>query len=254
MAYPVLPRLADPSEPLASDMRSHGALVLKAAKKVGRARSAKSALRTDYGRTKDQQAVRDSILWAASEEFSQRGYYGARVADIATKSHFSKRMIYYYYKGKRTLYQAVLLEAYRFIRRAEIGLQLEGCTPRAALELLTRNTFDYHANNEAFVRLVVDENMHGGRNIGDIQQIRSVNASVIDQLADICARGRLDGSLRSDLDPLQLHLSISSLCFYAVANRHTVAAIFDFDVTSEVARQLRRNEAVRMVLAYATPP
>jgi TetR/AcrR family transcriptional regulator len=44
---------------------------------------------------------------AALEEFSAKGYAGARVADIAARAGLNKQLISYYFGGKAGLYQAI---------------------------------------------------------------------------------------------------------------------------------------------------
>ena len=48
----------------------------------------------------------------ATAEFAARGYDGARVDEIAALTRTTKRMIYYYFGGKKQLYIAVLERAY----------------------------------------------------------------------------------------------------------------------------------------------
>ncbi|URM95556.1 TetR/AcrR family transcriptional regulator [Actinomadura madurae] len=45
--------------------------------------------------------------WAALDEFSAKGYAGARVGDIAKRAGLNKQLITYYFGGKEGLYRAV---------------------------------------------------------------------------------------------------------------------------------------------------
>ena len=53
-------------------------------------------------------APRDAILDAASAEFAERGFAGARVDEIAARAGVNKAMLYYRIGDKQTLYNAVL--------------------------------------------------------------------------------------------------------------------------------------------------
>jgi AcrR family transcriptional regulator len=57
---------------------------------------------------RDPQGVRQRILSAATEEFSRRGFAGARVDRIAARARVNKRMLYHYYGDKIGLQRAVL--------------------------------------------------------------------------------------------------------------------------------------------------
>jgi TetR/AcrR family transcriptional regulator len=52
--------------------------------------------------------VRSRILSAAEEVFAQRGYAGATTREIAERAGIGKRMLFYYYPSKETVYRAVL--------------------------------------------------------------------------------------------------------------------------------------------------
>ena len=68
-------------------------------------------------RLRDAHRTRAEILGVATREFADRGYNGARVDEIATKTRTTKRMIYYYFGSKEQLFIEVLEHAYSAIRR-----------------------------------------------------------------------------------------------------------------------------------------
>jgi AcrR family transcriptional regulator len=51
--------------------------------------------------------VQDSILNAAEKEFSAKGFDGARVDQIAREAGVNKALLYYYFKSKKGLLQAL---------------------------------------------------------------------------------------------------------------------------------------------------
>ena len=82
------------------------------------------------------------------------------IDEIAEKTRASKRMIYYYFKDKETLYLHTLEAAYQKVRLQEAELQLNHLAPIEALSRLVRFTFCHHAKNPDFIRLVMIENIH----------------------------------------------------------------------------------------------
>src|SRR5580692_5835237 len=58
-------------------------------------------------RQRDAERSRQSLLAAALEEFSLRGFAGARVADIARRAGVNKQLINYYFGSKEGLYLAL---------------------------------------------------------------------------------------------------------------------------------------------------
>lgn len=201
-------------------------------------------------RINDPEGVRRNILEVATAEFARRGYSGARVDAIAAMTRTSKRMIYYYFGSKERLYVAVLEHAYRSIRSVETGLDLAHLPPEAALCRLVELTFDYQNAHPEFIRLVMIENIHLAQHMKRSRTIQKLNSTAIDELSRLYARGRASKLFRPGLDPVDLHMTISALCFFNVANRATFSTIFKRDMASPQALVKRRAEVVEIVLRY----
>jgi AcrR family transcriptional regulator len=202
------------------------------------------------GWTQDPERVRRDILDVAREEFAARGFSGARVDAIAARTACSKRMIYYYFGDKQHLYVAVLEEAYQLIRARETGSDLDALAPREAMAALAALTFDHHANNPWFVRLVMVENIHNARHLKMSTKIAALNATAIEALRRVYERGVASGDFRPGLDPLQLHLTISALSFYNVSNRASIQEVFGHDMAEPAAHGARRQIVVDTLLRY----
>lgn len=204
-------------------------------------------------RARAPERTRLDILDAATAEFSENGYSGGRVDDIAARTRTTKRMIYYYFGGKQQLYAAVLERAYGAMRDAEAALDLGGLAPTDALRRLVEVTFDHHAAHPEFVRLVSVENIQDGRNVAASNVIRERNAAVISTLRSLIARGEEDGAFRPGLDALDLHMLISAFCFYRVSNRYTLRAIFGRDGRLPDVAAAHRRMITEAVLRYVAP-
>jgi AcrR family transcriptional regulator len=202
------------------------------------------------GRTNNAEASRAEILTAATREFSEKGLSGARVDEIAERTQINKRMIYYYFESKEGLYRAVLERCYGHIRMSESAMNLDSLSPEDALRQLVRHTFDYHSMHPDFVRLVMNENIHQGAHIGSIASIKTRNRYVLATLRALLDRGVAAGVFRGDLNPVELHMSISALCFYNVSNRYTFSRIFETDMTSPEAIAARREVVVDMIMRW----
>jgi AcrR family transcriptional regulator len=204
----------------------------------------------EAGRTNDPERTMADILKVATAEFADKGLAGARIDEIAALTRTSKRMIYYYFESKEGLYIRVLEEAYRRIRHIESELHLEDLPPEEALRTLVGFTYDYQLANPDFIRLVMNENIHRGEFLARSSTIRSLNVSVISTVAAVYARGVKAGVFRPDIDSIDLHMSISALCFFNVSNRHTFSLIFERDLDSTAAIAARRNSIIDMVLNH----
>ncbi|MBI4195060.1 MAG: TetR/AcrR family transcriptional regulator [Betaproteobacteria bacterium] len=59
------------------------------------------------GKTRDSDRTRKRILECAVKEFSERGFDGARISEIARRARLSKQLIHHHFRGKEALFQAV---------------------------------------------------------------------------------------------------------------------------------------------------
>ena len=211
---------------------------------------ARAARPKEKTRTNDPDRTKANIIEIATHEFSEKGLSGARIDEIAERTRTSKRMIYYYFESKEGLYRAVLEDSYRRIRTIEASLDLEHKPPLEALAQHVRFTFDYQLANTDFIRLVMVENIHHGQHIAQLSRTQQESMGAIETLRDIVERGVDAGVMRKDLDPIDLHMSISALCFFNVANRHTFSTIFKVDMTSPAATAARRESVAEMILRF----
>ena len=201
-------------------------------------------------RKNNPEKTRENILQEAIVEFVQQGLSGARVDAIAERIHTSKRMIYYSFGSKEQLYVEVLEKLYGDIRHTENGLQLAELTPGEAIRRLVEFTFDHHDRNVDFVRIVSIENIHNAEYVKRSDAIKAMNNTILDALGEILQRGVEDGVFRSGLDALDVHLLISSFCFYRVSNRHTFGEIFQIDLPDEGIKHRHREMICESVLRY----
>jgi len=73
--------------------------------------------------------TRAAILNAAATEFAARGYDGASVDAIASRSTFNKAMIYYHFGSKHGLYVEVLRDVFRGLGAATTGIADSDLSP-----------------------------------------------------------------------------------------------------------------------------
>ena len=218
--------------------------IKRAAKKTSQSAAKKAA------RTNDPARTMADILAVATHEFAEKGLAGARIDHIAQAMRTSKRMIYYYFNSKEGLYVAVLEDAYRHIREAEAALQLDDLRPEDALRKLVGFTVDYQLAHPEFTRLVMTENIHRGEFLAGSRVIQQLNLPAIGAVDRIYERGRKTGVFRAGLDAVDLHMSISALAVFNVANKHTFALIFKRELDTTAAIVARRDSVIEMILRF----
>src|SRR6201996_3274769 len=211
---------------------------------------ASEAPRTDARRKYDPEQTKRNILEVATQEFSAMGLTGARVDAIAERTNTTKRMLYYYFESKEGLYQAVLEKVDGDIRALEQDLHVSELDPDEGMRKLVEFTFDSHDRHRDFVRLITIENIHGAKYVEQLKTFKNRNASTTETIEDLLARGVASGQFRSDVDAIDLHLLISSLCFHRIGNRHTFGTAFGRDPSHPRLRTRHRAMIVDAVLRF----
>ena len=187
-------------------------------------------------------AVRENILDVATIEFAAHGLGAASVNEIAAKTHTTKRMIYYYFGGKEGLYTAVLERSYeQMAERLRDALDVDRLEPLEALRRLAETTFDHHDRHPEHIRLVVGENMAGGAYLRRSPHARQNWAPILDLIAEVLERGRADGTVRADVDPVDVQFLVNSLSFFRIANQHTFGILYGRHLTSAAERDHLRT-------------
>jgi AcrR family transcriptional regulator len=201
-------------------------------------------------RQRDADRTQQALLAAARDEFAEHGLGGARVERIAERAGVDKRLIYYYFENKDSLFVAVLEDTYRSIRAAEQQLHLTDLAPAEAVRRLTEFTWNYYLAHPEFLTLLNSENLHRGRHLAASRRARDLNSPLIQTLGEILERGRAAGTFRGGIDPVQLYISIAALAYFYLSNNHTLSAIFGRNLLSPKARAERLSHICDVILGY----
>jgi len=195
---------------------------------------------------------RQELIDAALLEFSIKGFGGARVDAIVARTNSNKAMVYHYFGSKEGLYLAALEAVYKDIRDQEALIDFEQMSPPIALAFLTEFTFQYYLDHPAFVRMINNENLHNARYLKQSSSIAAANFSIISKLTRILQRGAASGAFRTDLDPVDVYISISALGFTYVSNQHTLSVVFGRDLMSKEALRCRMARIKDVILCYVS--
>lgn len=141
--------------------------------------------------------TRAAILQAAVREFAREGVAGARTDAIARSAHVNKALLYYYFKDKEALYQAVLDEVFSGVRAAIHGALSQQLPPRERLIAYVHAHFDYIASNLLFPRIVQAEFLRAGRDPANLRRIaKQYFFPVFSELAELLKEGAARGDFR----------------------------------------------------------
>lgn len=205
-------------------------------------------------RRKSPVQSRDRILKAAREEFAQNGFAGARIDRIVKQAGSNPRMIYHYFGSKQDLYIEVLEQALGDLRVQELRLDVEHLDPLEGLVQLFDFMNDHFESNQSLVSLLTNENLQKAKFMRKSTVIREMSSPVLAMIRRFIDRGREEGVLIGDLDPLRCYVMMVALSQFHLSNVHTLSVIFDRDLSTPEWRAARRGDAHRMLLAYFRRP
>jgi AcrR family transcriptional regulator len=201
-------------------------------------------------RPRDAERSQKDILDAALAEFAEHGMGGARMDRIAERAAVNKRLIYYYFESKESLFLAVLELAYARIRSEEQQLELTQVDPTEAIRRLIAFTWNYYLDHPEFMTLLNTENLHRARHLKRSTKIPAMHSPLVQMLADVLERGHRSGLFRGGVDPVQLYISIAGLSYFYLGNNHTLSTIFNRPLLGPKARVERLSHMTDLVLGY----
>lgn len=177
-------------------------------------------------RLRDAERSREALLAAALDEFSARGFAGARVQDIATKAGLNKQLINYYFGGKEGLYMALQQS---WLEREEAIIPPDGTLEDVAVAYLQDALDDPRMS-----RLLVwaglaeaQEELEGPPGDSAVHEDRSR-----EDLSDLMRR-QSEGELAADLDPGLFELALMGAILAPITMPQIVHRITGLDTTSE---------------------
>lgn len=199
--------------------------------------------------------TRDRVLKAAIAEFCRYGFDGARTERVAKRASVNIRMIYHYFGSKERLYLAALEQVYREVRTREAALNLRDHAPAEGMRALVDFTFNHLIQHPEFIELIRNENLLRGRYLKKSRTVPETATPLVSALRDLLTRGVRQGVFRRNVDPVQLYVSILSLCFIHLSNRYTLSIMFSMDLSDEewLAERLKHVQSIVASFLAADP-
>ncbi len=222
-----------------------------ATERVGK-RHAKSA--RPAKRKRDANRSREAILKTAVVHFVQKGYDGARIDEIVSDTETSKNLVYHYFRSKEDLFVAVLDRIYEDFSRQRGESWRDERSPLVGLRMLASEIFNALARMPEMISLLNTENLFKAVHLRKMPRVKAMYHPVIRGMQELLERGASAGVFRKGIDPVQLYISMSAMCYHYISNQHTFSVIFDFDPMSPRKLKLRREHVVDMTLRYCIKP
>lgn len=160
--------------------------------------------------------TREAVFQAAATLFSEKGFDGVSMDDIARLAAVNKAMIYYHFASKAGLYNAVLRDTFSAIEDAVRGVREAGGTPEAQVRAYVEAIAGIADQRPFFPSIWLREVADAGRHLDPAiaQHFRGVLA----MLGGILHEGAAAGTMR-DVHPFLVQLGIVGPLTLFIASR-----------------------------------
>lgn len=198
------------------------------------------------GHVKHRNSVetRAAILKAAEQIYAESGLAGARTEAIAAAAGVNKALLYYYFKSKEDLYQAVIGSQLREFRlQTQKVLSTQGPAGPILLRYVTYH-FDFIGTHPSYPRIFQRMLMEEDRTLERIAREHSIPLSKL--LIALLERGVKSGEFRR-LDPEHTLVSIAGLTAHYFNVAPAIRAITGKDPYSKTNLARRKAEVLKFI-------
>lgn len=144
-------------------------------------------------------STRAKLFDAAETLIGQQGLHATTVEQIVELAGVAKGTVYYHFKGKNELFQALLVEGLNRLAGA-VRDQVEAASgPVAALEGVVRAEVENIAKYEAFARLMMSQLWQADSLWGE-EALSILHDEIIATIQRVVKEGQSRGDFREDLD------------------------------------------------------
>lgn len=194
-----------------------------------------------------QRAIRSrqAILDAAREEFSRKGFHGARVDVIAAQAGINKQRLYANFKDKAGLFAEVLKAAFIDLAKEESHLLelSKRDIPRLA-ERILECYVRLHVRHPEFWRLLAWENLEGGRHSSGLAGIKD---PVIAHLRNLYEQGQGRGYFLKEVPFEGFIFNLLAVSYFMVSNRYTLHQSLGLDCSRPSIRKALCRAVIRQL-------
>jgi AcrR family transcriptional regulator len=178
----------------------------------------------------DAEETRARILDAAEDVFAARGFAAATTREIGTRAGVGKRMLFYYFPTKASVYEAVLTRA--VVGLVQIHARFRDEPGPVGIADAIDGITHFAAANLRALKLLVREIMDGGPHLARIAErhLRPLFATAAAEVERNVAAGVFRAS-----DPMHVLLNVGGLTLFYFLNIPLLELLWDRDPLSPAA-------------------
>lgn len=189
------------------------------------------------------------LLKVARQEFSEKGYAGARVDEIARMAGVTKQLVYHYFCSKDQLFACVLDESAQEIVAELMALEFDHLDPPQAMRAFLNHAFDQYRDDPTLGSLASEGLRHQTQLGTQRTRFLKLAPALSLKLEGILRRGEELGVFRPGIDPRLFFAASALLTTGAFTNRYMLSAISGFDTADAEGTVAWREYSVNFVMS-----
>lgn len=176
--------------------------------------------------TKNEIATEEKIIKAAKAVFHEKGYFGARMQEIADKAAINKAMLHYYFRSKDKLFRKILDEALSGMVSRLFAEPVIGKSLRELLEHFVDTYIDFLLENPQIPGFISQElhrnpELIKGAFVGKLDEKKPILVGAILKEIEL-------GNIKK-IPPYQIILSVISMSVFPFIGRPMLQGFFQLD-------------------------
>jgi AcrR family transcriptional regulator len=195
-------------------------------------------------------ATREALVQSGRKLFSDKGFAGASVRDIAADAKANLGAVTYHFGAKETLYAAVVESTVAPMVEQLVAAVGTTGSPLDRAELVVRKHFEYLCAHPELPRLMIRSLLDTGQPPAAASRHMS---RLITALAALIQEGQQDGTIREGL-PLVMAIGLMSPSLHLILMRGAILGLGRIDLASAADRSAVLDQIVRAVRGGLVAP
>jgi AcrR family transcriptional regulator len=184
---------------------------------------------TTSRRAREKQQRRKEIIKAAEKVFFAKGYDQVTMDEIAQEAEVNKALLYYYFKSKESLFFAVNLYGVRILHEMYLECSNLNTDGYDKVKSMVQALYDFSKEHPDYFRIYCytgTERFQMSEN-EDAQEIVDLRTGMWRLMVEAIIEGIRDGTIRNDLDPVELSIYLNTLALNALNLDFTFKIVLD---------------------------
>ena len=192
---------------------------------------------------------KENILLAAEHVFAEKGFKGTTIREVARQAGIANSLIFYYFKNKVVLYEAVFQNAFNHLEgliQQNLNLELDRL---GTVKALMFSLNDFASTHRNLMKILTREIIDNGSIVQKIAQ--KYFKPLYDFAAEFLAEGKKEALFR-DVEPLQFLVNLMGMITFYFISDPLLQAVGVGDPYGSKEIETRKHEVWSVVRSSLT--